>query len=88
MQQSSDAMPWSEGAAALLTFGILMFLEWSKIFKPRVIHGQHLSPAGSPYPKEALRVNPRHNFRYICGCVSRPSPRVNPVSRLALCPVG
>ena len=28
MQQSSDAMTWSEGAAALLSFGILMFLLW------------------------------------------------------------
>jgi hypothetical protein len=26
MQQSSGAMTWSEGMAALLTFGILMFL--------------------------------------------------------------
>jgi hypothetical protein len=26
MQPSSRAMTWSEGAAALLTFGILMFL--------------------------------------------------------------
>jgi hypothetical protein len=26
MQPSSGAMTWSEGAAALLTFGVLMFL--------------------------------------------------------------
>jgi hypothetical protein len=26
MQQPSGAMTWSEGAAALLTFGIIMFL--------------------------------------------------------------
>jgi hypothetical protein len=28
MQHSSDAMTWSEGATALLTFGIFMFLLW------------------------------------------------------------
>jgi hypothetical protein len=28
MQQSSGAMTWGEGMAALLTFGILMFLLW------------------------------------------------------------
>ena len=27
-----------------------------KNLKPRVIHGQHISPSGSTYPKEALRV--------------------------------
>jgi hypothetical protein len=28
MQQSSGVMTWSEGAVALLTFGIIMFLLW------------------------------------------------------------
>jgi hypothetical protein len=28
MPQSSGAMTWSEGVAALLTFGILMLLLW------------------------------------------------------------
>jgi hypothetical protein len=28
MQQSSGAMTWSEGMAALLTFGIIIFLLW------------------------------------------------------------
>jgi hypothetical protein len=28
MPQSSGAMTWSEGGAALLTFGIIIFLLW------------------------------------------------------------
>jgi hypothetical protein len=28
MSQSSGAMAWSEGMAALLTFGIIIFLLW------------------------------------------------------------
>jgi hypothetical protein len=50
MQQSSDAMTWSEGAAALLTFGILMFLEWSKISNraPYMVSTSLLQAAHTP----------------------------------------
>jgi hypothetical protein len=33
-----------------------------KNLTPRVIHGQHLSPSGSSYPKEALRVGTLRRF--------------------------
>jgi len=57
---------------------------------PPVITHVETTPETTPDDKmlDPIHANPRHNSRYICGLLSRPSPRANPLPDLALCHPG